>query len=179
MPTIRRGSKAVPQVAPEDVIWGVPRREAASDQDDPLVHAGVIQHAFLIGVDYEAICGFKPPLRSGFVAGTKSPQLALPGRDNPRCPKCSARITSVGTLEEEVQAALAQTTTTDEDLIEGESTDGLANGAAADEEESIDSADDADGDVEESTEDEMLDEAAAYTDEDEASVNARDSAWAP
>ena len=163
MPTLRRGNKAAPQVAPEDVIWGVPRREAASDQDDPLVHAGVTQHAFLIGVDYEAICGFKPPLRIGFVAGTKAPQLALPGRDNPRCPKCSARISSVGTLEEEVEAVLGQTSTTDGDLAEDEAAQALAQDGEA----SHAPVDDVAADDGEATEDETLDEAAAYTDEDE------------
>ena len=179
MPTLRRGNKPAQQVAPEDVIWGVPRREAASDQDDPLVHEGVAQHAFLIGVDYEAICGFKPPLRSGFVAGEKSPQLALPGRDNPRCPKCSALITSVGTLEKAVEAALAQTTKDESDLT---SDDALTHGETPGVDP--DGAVDADYAVEDETTDdetvELVDGPADGNDgDDEASVNARDSAWAP
>jgi hypothetical protein len=183
MPTLRRANKAVPLVAPDDVIWGIPRREAASDQDDPLVHAGVTQHAFLIGVDYEAICGFKPPLRSGFVTGTKSPQLALPGRDNPRCPKCSALVSSVGSLEEEAEAALILTSTDESDLTVSESDDALTADVAIDGDAPKNALDADDVFEDEATDDETVevleDEADDAEGEDEASVNARDSAWAP
>jgi len=177
MPTFRRTTKSAEQFAPEDVIWGVPRRETASDQDDPLLHAGVTQHAFLIGVDYQAICGFKPALRTGFVAGTKSPQLALPGRDNPRCPKCSALITSVGTLEKEAEAERAQVLATTDDQLENDTDD--ARDPSVDDDDEVDEAVVA-AYAEVSDEEVELDPETPQTSANgDGQMGARDAAWAP
>jgi hypothetical protein len=88
MPIFRRTRKDLPHVAAEEVLWGTARREAASDRDDPIVHAGLVQHAFLLGDDERAICGFRPPVASDFGGRARVPQLALPGPDNPRCSSC-------------------------------------------------------------------------------------------
>jgi hypothetical protein len=75
-------------------MWGVPRREGHSDTDDPLAHAGLVQHAFLLGQDERALCGFAPPKRVSRTDMTARPQLALAGRDNPRCAKCTALVSA-------------------------------------------------------------------------------------
>jgi hypothetical protein len=95
MPVLRRGSR--PQgtvIAPEDVLWGVPLREGHSDTDDPIPHAKLVQHAFLLGVDERAVCGFKPPRRTSLADASPRPRLALSGTDNPRCPRCAALVGS-------------------------------------------------------------------------------------
>ncbi len=88
MPIFRRPRKDSQQVAADEVLWGVARREAASDRDDPILHSGLIQHAFVLGNDEQAVCGFRPPVSTGFGGRTRVPQLALPGPDNPQCSKC-------------------------------------------------------------------------------------------
>src|SRR5436190_23078196 len=100
MPAFRRPNKNAVEVASDQVIWGVARREGASDRDDPLLHSGLMQHAFLFGVDDEAICGFRPPARVGFVGTAKMPQLAMPPRESPRCPKCAGLLVSASTPSE-------------------------------------------------------------------------------
>jgi hypothetical protein len=76
----------------EDVLWGVARREGLSDTDDPIVHANDVQHAFVIGDDENAICGFAPPRRTSRPGTRPRPQLALPTASNPRCLKCLGLI---------------------------------------------------------------------------------------
>ena len=79
------------------MIWGVPLREGHSDDDDPRAHQGVAQHAFEIGSDERAVCGFEPPKRSHGIYKAPRPQLGLPsGRYNPRCKKCAALVVPVG-----------------------------------------------------------------------------------
>ena len=99
MPLFRRTHTESPKGLGEGVLWGVPRHEAASDRDDPLLHAGLIQHAFVLGNDERAICGFRPPVRSGFGGGRSVPQLALPGPDNPRCSKCQRLLATVASTQ--------------------------------------------------------------------------------
>ena len=119
---ISRGGKARGSAAPalweeEQVIWGVPRRAGLDEQDDPKAHAGLTQHAFEIGNDERAICGFEPPKRASGPTAKARAQLAMPNpRLNPRCPKClklmvpapSASVTEEAAVEaladEEVQA---------------------------------------------------------------------------
>jgi hypothetical protein len=78
----------------DDVLWGVARREGLSDTDDPIVHANDVQHAFVIGDDENAICGFAPPRRTSRPGTQSRPQLALPTASNQRCPKCLGLIES-------------------------------------------------------------------------------------
>ena len=75
--------------AEDALIWGVPRRAGYDDHDDPKAHAGLVQHAFEVGSDERAICGFVPPKRASGPTAKPRPQLALPSTKlNPRCPKC-------------------------------------------------------------------------------------------
>lgn len=76
----------------DDVLWGVARREGLSDTDDPIAHATDFQHAFVIGDDHRAICGFAPPRRTSRPGTQPRPQLALPTASNPRCLKCLGLI---------------------------------------------------------------------------------------
>jgi hypothetical protein len=76
----------------QDVLWGVPRRAGYSDTDDPEQHAGVTQHAFELGLDERAICGFVAPRRRSMASLETRPQLATAGPDNPRCSRCDALI---------------------------------------------------------------------------------------
>ena len=80
--------------AATEFMWGVPRREGHSDTDDPTPHSGVMQHAFEFGRDDRAICGFEPPKRTSRVSRDARPQLAVPGRNNPKCRKCELLVAS-------------------------------------------------------------------------------------
>src|SRR6476646_6649854 len=105
----------------EQVIWGVPRRAGLDEQDDPKAHGGLTQHAFEIGNDERAICGFEPPKRASGPTAKPRAQLAMPNsRLNPRCPKCLKLMA--------VPAAVVEP-------VELEATDGAAGqeGAGADE----------------------------------------------
>lgn len=92
MPLLRRPKDAGLRFKPDDVLWGVARREGYSDTDDPTQHDAVVQHAFEFGTDKRAICGFEPPRRRSRVTATPHPQLAIPGPSNPRCPRCEALL---------------------------------------------------------------------------------------
>jgi hypothetical protein len=70
--------------------WGVARRSWSFDIEDPALHRGLVQHAFVLGRDHLAICGWETPLKRSF-QGPRQPLLALAGPDNPRCPACLAR----------------------------------------------------------------------------------------
>jgi hypothetical protein len=89
-----RPSQGRPRYAAAEVEWAAALREGHSDEDDPRAHKGVIQHAYSIGEEAHAICGYTPPLRA-MPDGTKRPALALPtDRYNPRCRRCTQLIWS-------------------------------------------------------------------------------------
>ena len=94
MRVFRRPRDSYNDPAATDFIWGVPRREGHSDTDDPGAHSGVLQHAFEFGRDDRAICGFEPPKRTSRAYREARPQLAVPGRDNPKCRKCELLVVS-------------------------------------------------------------------------------------
>ena len=73
------------------VQWGVPRKPWTFDIEDPASHSGRTQHAFPLGRDEMAICGFAPPLVKAFV-GPPKPLLSLAGPDNPRCDRCARAL---------------------------------------------------------------------------------------
>ena len=76
----------------DEVLWGVERRPGHFDLEDPKGHAGRIQHAFPMGRDEAAICGFRPALRRDF-DGVRRPLLAAASAGlNPRCGACAAQI---------------------------------------------------------------------------------------
>lgn len=75
----------------DEVLWGIVRRREHSDIDDPSAHAGRVQHAFLLGDDSKALCGFRP--RRIATTADDGPVLAVPSpRYNPMCPRCSAVV---------------------------------------------------------------------------------------
>ncbi len=100
---IRRRKPDLGEVRPYNVLWGVPRREGHSDTDDPLAHHGLVQHAFVMGNDARALCGFAPPKRSSRADRTPRPQLALPGQSNPPCRKCVALLEAAASRVEVAQ----------------------------------------------------------------------------
>src|SRR5687768_748699 len=77
-----------------DFMWGVPRREGHSGTDDPSAHSGLMQHAFEFGRDDRAICGAESPKRTSRAYRDPRPQLAVAGRDNPKCRKCELLVAS-------------------------------------------------------------------------------------
>ncbi len=97
MKLLRRRRRDLGEIRADNILWGVPRREGYSDTDDPLVHEGLVQHAFLLGEDDQALCGIRPPHRLSRADKTPRPQLALAGPANPRCPKCEAAL-AAGTI---------------------------------------------------------------------------------
>lgn len=76
------------QFAAVDIEWGIRRRSGYSQMDDPVAHRGLVQHAFLMGVDTRAICGYKP-LRW---RQRRAAPLAIPTSENPYCPECWSSI---------------------------------------------------------------------------------------
>jgi hypothetical protein len=94
MRIFRRPRENYDDAAATEVMWGVPRREGLSDTDDPSAHSGVMQHAFEFGRDERAICGFEPPKRPSRAYRDARSQLAVPGRDNPKCRKCEVLVAS-------------------------------------------------------------------------------------
>jgi hypothetical protein len=84
-----------PEPAPwsyHEVLWGVERRPGCFDLEDPIAHAGRIQHAFPMGRDSMAVCGFRPRLRRDF-DGAQRPLLAAAHQAlNPRCAPCARRV---------------------------------------------------------------------------------------
>jgi hypothetical protein len=97
MKLLRRRRRDLGEIRADNILWGVPRREGYSDTDDPLVHEGLVQHAFLMGEDDQALCGLRPARRLSRVDRTPRAQLALAGPANPRCEKCEA-VLAAGTI---------------------------------------------------------------------------------
>lgn len=97
MKLLRRRRRDLGEIRADNILWGVPRREGYSDTDDPLVHEGLVQHAFLMGEDDQALCGLRPARRLSRADRTPRAQLALAGPANPRCEKCEAAL-AAGTI---------------------------------------------------------------------------------
>src|SRR5919106_4009902 len=85
---LQRTSAAPMPSSADQIIWGVRRKYGYNEIDDPSVHRGLEQHAFVVG-DYDAaLCGAKS-------YGWRRPshiRLALPTEENPSCRKCSMAI---------------------------------------------------------------------------------------
>ena len=91
------------EIPSELLLWGVRRRRGYSEIDDPWSHDGLDQHAFVVGNDTAALCGFRP-----FRWRSPAVPLAIARDENPRCRRCLAVIrTSVSTDERE-SAAIPQ-----------------------------------------------------------------------
>ena len=83
----RRSPASIPSSA-DQIIWGVRRKYGYNEIDDPSVHRGLEQHAFVVGDYGVALCGAKP-------YGMRRPthiRLAVPTEENPSCRKCSMAI---------------------------------------------------------------------------------------
>ena len=77
--------------AVDKVMWGVPIRVGFSELDDPWYHRGVTGHAFLVGDDQAALCGYRPR-RRGFLS-RRPVKLGLPSdRINPMCRACAQSV---------------------------------------------------------------------------------------
>jgi len=84
-----RRSKRTREFDVDTLLWGVQRRRGYNVVDDPGAHRGRYQHAFVIGDDTVALCGFKP--RSRWHPNFKVP-VAMATDYNPRCLRCVAVI---------------------------------------------------------------------------------------
>jgi hypothetical protein len=77
----------------DDVLWGIVTRDGFDELDDPSWHTGMTAHAYLLGDDGEAICGFHPP--KSRVRGRERARLGLPSPGVHRtCTRCAARVTA-------------------------------------------------------------------------------------
>ena len=89
---IRRASApAKHRFAANDVHWGVRRRRGFSEFDDPAAHRGLTQHAFLVGYDRIALCGYRPVGRRD---RTVVPLAAATPGGNPMCAACARAVRS-------------------------------------------------------------------------------------
>jgi len=84
-----RRSKQAREFDVDTLLWGVQRRRGYGVVDDPGAHRGRYQHAFVIGDDTVALCGFKPTSR--WRPNFKVP-VAMATDYNPRCLRCVAVI---------------------------------------------------------------------------------------
>ena len=73
-----------------EVIWGIVGQPGYSDTDDPAPNKKTMQHAFELGRDEQAICGFTPPRRRSATGTATRPLLATAGPGNPQCRRCRA-----------------------------------------------------------------------------------------
>ncbi len=77
----------------DEILWGIAIRDGFDELDDPSWHREMTAHAYLLGNDGEAICGFRPP-RSR-VRGRDRARLAFPSPGVHRtCTRCAARVTA-------------------------------------------------------------------------------------
>lgn len=75
----------------DEVAWGIVIRNGFDELDDPSYHLGVTQHAYLVGNDNVAICGFQPP-RTGSRT-RRRPRLGLPTVGvHPMCGVCAKMV---------------------------------------------------------------------------------------
>ena len=91
LPAWRYGRPADRSVSPNDVIWGVRRKMGYDVVDDPWRHRGITQHAYYVGHDTIALCGYRPfrwrrSIRVPLAAATEL---------NPACPSCLAAVAFV------------------------------------------------------------------------------------
>ena len=90
----------------DDVVWGVRRRRGYGPIDDPRAHAGRTQHAFLVGSDAEALCGYRSQGRLGRRLAVP---LALATDYNPYCRRCLSAIPESWSARETVVVATEST----------------------------------------------------------------------
>lgn len=77
----------------DEVLWGIVTRDGFDELDDPSWHKGMKAHAYPVGMDDEAICGFRPP--KSRLRGRGRARLALPSAGVHRtCTRCASRITA-------------------------------------------------------------------------------------
>ena len=74
-----------------EVLWGIRRQAGSGDMFDLASQAGVKAHAFAVGRDDIAVCGFRP-LRFG---RRRAMPVAAATEYNPQCTKCLARLPEV------------------------------------------------------------------------------------
>jgi len=74
-----------------EVLWGIRRQAGSGDMFDPASQAGAKAHAFAVGHDDVAVCGFRP-LRFG---RRRAMPVAAATAYNPQCTKCLARLPEV------------------------------------------------------------------------------------
>jgi hypothetical protein len=87
----------------EEITWGVRRRPGFSEFDDPSVHHGLTQHAFVQGLDLRALCGYRPHPRSR----GRSVRVAAATESNPACAECTAAIAVCTTSQPSLVPMLA------------------------------------------------------------------------
>jgi hypothetical protein len=78
-------------VPADEVVWGFVVKEGFDELDDPWYHRGLTQHAYREGNDFQALCGFRPPLSGP--RERRRPRLALPTAGvHPMCNACARRV---------------------------------------------------------------------------------------
>ncbi len=88
-----RETEALRRRTTSGILWGVTRREGCLDLDDPKAHAGLVQHAFALGNDERAVCGYRPPRRRSAFSKAMRVELTAPSPEyNPPCGKCLSRV---------------------------------------------------------------------------------------
>jgi len=78
-------------LAGDAVQWGVVRQSGCFDVGDSRRHTGLTQHAFRLGDDRVAVCGFRTPMQGDWDA-VRRPLLAMPSLENPRCRPCAGQV---------------------------------------------------------------------------------------
>jgi len=87
-------------IPPGSLLWGVRRRRGFSDLYDPRAHDGLTQHAFIVGNDVRAVCGFRPYRWRG-----QAVPLTAARDANPQCRKC-LNVISMSSSVDQAQDSL-------------------------------------------------------------------------
>jgi hypothetical protein len=87
-----------------EILWGIRRQAGSGDLFDPASQAGIKAHAFAVGRDDIAVCGFRP-LRLG---RRRAMPIAAASEYNPQCSKCLARLPEVTRTAAAVMPSLTE-----------------------------------------------------------------------
>ncbi len=75
-----------------EVNWGIRLRPGYCDSSNPAAHRGTVQHAYVLGHDATALCGFRSGA-GGAGRKRKVARLGLPSAEhNPRCVRCAPMV---------------------------------------------------------------------------------------
>jgi hypothetical protein len=91
LPQVDARSHADARPAVDVIMWGVAIRDGYDELNDPSYHRGMTGHAFLEGNDEQALCGYRPPMRTTF--SRRVAKLGIVSdKLHSKCEKCATTV---------------------------------------------------------------------------------------